>query len=112
MSNKLASEIDGQIGATIRRRREARGMTQLALATGIGVTFQQVQKYEKGANRVAAATMVRMAEALKCSVADLYDQPDPTGVSPGERALLRVWAKLRPAEQSAALAMLTEFSKR
>lgn len=112
MSNKLASEIDVRIGETIRRHREARGLTQAALAKGIGVTFQQVQKYERGVNRVAAATMVRAAETLRCTVADLYDEPDPTGTSAGEMTLLRVWAKLKPGERDAVLAMLGEFSKR
>lgn len=112
MSNKLPSEIDVRIGGTIRRFREARGMTQAALADGIGVTFQQVQKYERGVNRVAAASMLRAAETLGCSVADLFDEPDPSGATVSERALLRVWAKLKPREQEAALAMLAEFAKR
>lgn len=87
-------------------------MTQAALGDGIGVTFQQVQKYERGVNRVAAATLLRMAEVLVCSVADLFDDPDPAGTSPGERAILKAWSKLNEPERAAVLAMLAEFAKR
>lgn len=112
MSTKVATDIDVQIGATVRRLREAKGLTQAGLASGIGVTFQQVQKYERGANRISASTMVSIADVLRCTVADLYDEPDPSGSSVSERGLLRVWAKLKPAEQRSVLEMLTEFAKR
>ena len=111
MPTNVASEIDLQIGKTVRTRREKAGLTQADLGHAIGVTFQQVQKYERGANRVSAAAMVRIAEALKCNVADLYD-PDPSGSSVSERTILKLWGKLREAERDAVVAMIREFVKR
>lgn len=86
-------------------------MTQTELGAAIGVTFQQVQKYERGANRVAASTLLKVAEALQCNVADLYGDPDPDGRSMSERAILRLWAQLRQPERDAAVALIREFSR-
>ena len=47
-------------------------MTQVDLANSLGVTFQQVQKYEKGLNRLAASTLAKAAAALNCRVTDFY----------------------------------------
>lgn len=65
---RSAGAVDKIIGARVRARRLQMGMTQEALADQIGVTFQQVQKYEKGLNRVAAPTLLEMAEALNTPV--------------------------------------------
>ena len=88
------------------------GLTQAELGKAIGVTFQQVQKYERGVNRVAAATLLKVADALQCSVADLYDDPDPNGRSPSERAILKLWAQLRQPERDAVVAMIREFTRK
>ena len=112
MTSSTASEADVLIGKTIRARREKLGMTQATLASHIGVTFQQVQKYERGANRVSAAAMLKVAHALQCSVADLYDDPDPKGTSASERTILKLWSQLREPEQEAIVAMIREFAKR
>lgn len=106
-----ASEIDVKIGANVRVRREGIGMTQAQLGQAIGVTFQQIQKYERGANRVSAAALLRIANALECSVADLYGDPDPAGTSMSERAILRLWQQLREPERDAVVAMIREFLK-
>ncbi len=65
---RAATAIDHFIGVQIRARRMAIGMSQEAMAEAIGVSFQQVQKYEKGANRVSAAALVRIARALRCQI--------------------------------------------
>jgi len=54
-------------------------LTQDRLAKALGISFQQVQKYEKGSNRISTATLVQMAAALKVDVQYFFDQP-PTGV--------------------------------
>jgi transcriptional regulator with XRE-family HTH domain len=61
------------VGQNIRIERLARGMSQADLAEQIGVTFQQVQKYEKGRNRVGSGRLARVAEALGLPVAALFD---------------------------------------
>ncbi|MBB5773107.1 transcriptional regulator with XRE-family HTH domain [Brevundimonas vesicularis] len=112
MASGTATEVDVLIGGIIRDRRAALGLTQAELGKAIGVTFQQVQKYERGVNRVAAATLLKVADALQCSVADLYGDPDPDGRSPSERAILKLWVQLRDPERDAVIAMVREFAKR
>lgn len=69
---KEPNRNDVIVGANIRRARQLRLMSQEALANELDVTFQQVQKYEKGTNRVSASRLVAIAAALKCSLADLF----------------------------------------
>ena len=73
--------VDISVGAAIKAARLARGLSQQELAAGCGVTFQQVQKYERGANRVSASMITRVATTLGCSVADLFP-PEFTGAAP------------------------------
>ncbi len=107
---QIADQTDVQIGATIRARREELRVTQAQLAKAIGLTFQQIQKYEKGTNRVAASTLLRIADVLDCSVGDLYgssDGSEPRTVS--ERQIVRLWKVLRPREREAVIGMIKEF---
>jgi transcriptional regulator with XRE-family HTH domain len=104
-----ASDIDTKIGANVRNRREALGITQAQLGQSVGVTFQQIQKYERGANRISAAALLKIANALECSVADLYGDPDPAGTSISERAILKLWQQLREPQRDAVVAMIREF---
>lgn len=70
-SKKLAEEqrnIDAHVGARIRERRKSMGMTQTDLGNAIGVKFQQIQKYETGANRVSASKLFLMAEIFRCDM--------------------------------------------
>jgi transcriptional regulator with XRE-family HTH domain len=64
--------VDIHVGARIRQRRLLLGMNQQALADGLGLSFQQVQKYEHGANRVSASCLVAIAEILGVSVAYFF----------------------------------------
>ena len=66
--------LDVMVGARIRILRNHRGMSQGELAGKIGVTFQQVQKYEKGTNRVGAGRLSRIAAGLGVSVGDAFEQ--------------------------------------
>ena len=77
-SGRMASKgfpnpIDVHVGSRIRLRRTLLGMSQERLAEAIGLTFQQVQKYERGANRVSASKLWEIAAALKTPVAYFYD---------------------------------------
>ena len=68
-ANKLDLEaIDAAAGARIRDRRRALGITQGELARRLGLSFQQIQKYERGANRVSGSRLVQIAAALGISV--------------------------------------------
>ena len=68
-----SSKIDALVGARVRMLRERRKMSQTALGEAIGVSFQQVQKYEKGVNRVGAARLQAIATALDVPVTFFYD---------------------------------------
>lgn len=68
-----ASPIDRHVGARIRMRRKILGVSQEKLADSLGLTFQQVQKYEKGANRVSASKLYEIAAALQTQVAYFFE---------------------------------------
>lgn len=78
---RRTQDIDAAVGLRMAARRSALGLSQTALALELGVSFQQVQKYEKGANRISASRLHQMATALGCSVADFFptrgDEVDP-----------------------------------
>ena len=65
--------IDIHVGARVFLRRRMLGLSQAQLAAAIGMTFQQVQKYERGANRISASTLYRLAQALDVSVSFFFD---------------------------------------
>jgi transcriptional regulator with XRE-family HTH domain len=73
--------VDRHVGLHIRMRRKALGMSQERLADALGLTFQQVQKYERGANRVSASKLWEIACALQTNVAYFYEglEEDPAG---------------------------------
>jgi transcriptional regulator with XRE-family HTH domain len=78
-SGRMASKgfpnpIDVHVGARIRLRRTLLGISQVALAEAIGLTFQQVQKYEKGVNRVSSSRLVVLANALDVSIPYFFDE--------------------------------------
>ncbi|MBB4112207.1 transcriptional regulator with XRE-family HTH domain [Rhizobium sp. BK226] len=74
MNVKTPNAIDSYVGARIRMRRQLLGMSQERLAEQIGVTFQQVQKYEKGINRIGASRLQRIADVLHTSVSFFFEQ--------------------------------------
>ena len=96
---------DAQIGQAIRKRREDLGITQAQLGKAMFVTFQQVQKYERGQNRVAASKLLLAAEVLKCSIGELYGKPS-TEQLPGSERLLRAWSRLDGRQRESVTAML------
>jgi transcriptional regulator with XRE-family HTH domain len=73
---KAPDSRDIDVGRRIRAQRLVRGMSQTDLASRIGITFQQVQKYEKGVNRVGAGRLTRIAEVLGVPVAFLFGATD------------------------------------
>lgn len=90
--------IDVQVGKRLREFREAKRLSQTDMASALGVTFQQVQKYESGHNRISASRLHAAACFLKVPVADFFhglnDMP-PDGVSESEA---RIWAFTRTSE--------------
>ena len=69
----MENNIDVHLGKRLRRRRRLLGLTQQQLAGACGVRFQQIQKYECGANRISAARLWQLSEALEVPVGYFYD---------------------------------------
>ena len=74
MAGEILQQVDGEIGGRIRLRRAMLGLSQKQLGDAIGLTPQQVQKYEKGINRIAASTLFVVAEALNVPVSFFFDE--------------------------------------
>ncbi len=77
--------VDIHVGARIRTRRLLIGMNQETLARALGLTFQQVQKYEGGANRVSASRLSQIAEILGVSISYFFNDLGPDGAEPSRR---------------------------
>jgi transcriptional regulator with XRE-family HTH domain len=83
--------MDLALGLTIRVRRHGASLSQSELGDRIGVSFQQIQKYERGANRISFSMLSRIAEALGCCVSDLVREVEAlktdAGALPAPEAL-------------------------
>jgi transcriptional regulator with XRE-family HTH domain len=87
------SPIDVHVGSRIRLRRTLMGLSQERLGEALGLTFQQVQKYERGVNRVGASRLFDLSKVLDVPVSFFFDDipgstPDPAGGVVGSR---RAW---------------------
>jgi transcriptional regulator with XRE-family HTH domain len=111
--------MDIALGAAVRIRRRTIGMSQEALAEQCGVSFQQIQKYENGANRISFSRLVQIARALRCRVVDLMDvldTPDRESTgdldlltrmrTPGALELLSVYERMAPEARTSLVAFL------
>jgi transcriptional regulator with XRE-family HTH domain len=128
MAIKTPNPTDKHVGARIRMRRLMLGMSQTALANGLDLTFQQIQKYEKGVNRVGASRLQQIAHILRVPVefffegglgipgakADLADAPSLAHVSeflatPDGLALVAGFVKIRSAKLRRAIVELVSY---
>jgi transcriptional regulator with XRE-family HTH domain len=100
---KSANAIDIKVGSNIRQRRVLLGMSQEKLAEGLQLTFQQVQKYEKGTNRVSASKLVAIAKILNCGIPELFAGTDAE-TSPAA-------AELAPLHSADALRIASNLDK-
>ncbi len=114
--------MDRAIGARVRARRRSLSMSQSDLAARLGVSFQQVQKYERGANRISGSTLVAAARALQTSVSWLVGEDAGEGapsdeafaalMTPGAMEMLEAFrAVRRPRARQALLALAREMGK-
>jgi len=118
-SNKTPDPMDVALGAAVRIRRRTIGMSQEALAEQCGVSFQQIQKYENGANRISFSRLVQIARALRCRVVDLMDVLDTPGQevsgdmdllsrmrTPGALELLAAFERLPPEARASLVSFM------
>lgn len=122
-STKAPDPMDIALGAAVRIRRRTIGLSQEALAEQCGVSFQQIQKYENGANRISFSRLVQIARALKCRVVDLMDVLDtPEGGAtsdidvltrmrtPGALELLSAYERLAPESRASLVSLLRSLT--
>ena len=116
--------IDLQIGQRVRVFREAVGLSQTDLGNAAGVTFQQIQKYEKGANRLSGSRLVKVAQALNCNPSDLFGELGANGgknnpgaemleqmVEPGAVAMVRAFNTLPGKLRSTITNLIFELAR-
>jgi transcriptional regulator with XRE-family HTH domain len=86
MTTKAPNPVDKYVGSRVRMRRIMLGMSQEKLGEALGLTFQQVQKYEKGTNRIGASRLQQISDILQVPVSFLFEggpagPNSPTGMS-------------------------------
>ena len=74
MAGKKPNPVDQHVGSRVRLRRMLLGMSQEQLGQSIGITFQQVQKYEKGVNRIGASRLFQISEILDVPVQFFFEE--------------------------------------
>jgi transcriptional regulator with XRE-family HTH domain len=84
MPSKPPNPVDRHVGSRVRMRRIMLGMSQERLGEGLGLTFQQIQKYEKGTNRIGASRIQQIAEILQVPVSFLFEGSPGISVHFGE----------------------------
>jgi len=95
--------LDAVLGGRVKRLRRDLGLSQTALGERLGITFQQVQKYENGTNRISALMLLKLASALNVSTGDLLSDLDPNietqlSVTPGATKLLADFSRIQSSE--------------
>ncbi len=86
-SSKKAHPVDAHVGKRVRERRTVLGFSQQQLGETLGVSFQQVQKYERGTNRISASRLYRLANFLDAPVSFFFDgTPEGASLDSSERS--------------------------
>ena len=122
MPGRKPDPLDAKVGAKIRVLRVSRGLSQSDMADEIGVTFQQVQKYEKGVNRVGASRLSQIANVLGISVGELFEpsrqrpgdsqSPLKLLVEPGAVRVLKAYVQTDPRLRRAIVNLIEGIASR
>lgn len=112
--------IDLFVGQRIREERTEKNLSQGDLGQAVGVSFQQIQKYERGSNRVSASTLARLAAVLDVPIEDMFPPADAARDEPaqpllgairGGRALAQHFAAMKPAQRLILLQVARTFAR-
>jgi transcriptional regulator with XRE-family HTH domain len=106
---RRADNADADIGRLVRAHRLARGLSQTDLANHIGVTFQQVQKYESGANRISMGRLTRIAKVLGLSVTYLLSASRASPPTPNYKEDSKLSEAIDMLGRMGALRLLRAF---
>jgi transcriptional regulator with XRE-family HTH domain len=94
LGDSAPDQIDVEVGLALRRARLHRKLSQTDLGNALGISFQQVQKYERGANRISASMLVKSARFLGIKASDLLPQED----APQSQPFVRRFTEARGVE--------------
>jgi transcriptional regulator with XRE-family HTH domain len=117
MTKKRPDARDAEVGRRVRTYRLQKGLSQEKLAEQLGLTFQQVQKYEKGTNRIGAGRLQRIAEILGVPVIDFFEPTKGKSASneifelldtAASLRLMRAYLRIRDPQVKQAVAHLVE----
>ena len=120
ISAKFSRRVDDHVGARIRLRRTLLGLTQEQVAAALNISYQQIQKYETGANRVSAGRLFQIAQRLGVDITYFFDGLDPNlapkGLPHGGRNraaidLVRNFLEIPDEDARTALAHLVKAMK-
>jgi transcriptional regulator with XRE-family HTH domain len=120
VEEETSSPVDRHVGGRIRLRRTLVGLSQMALGERLGISFQQVQKYERGSNRVSASTLYRLGEILDVPVSFFFDDmagetrpSDSAGVLLKRETLelVRAYYRIDEDQRAAVLALLRTMTR-
>lgn len=119
-TKKSPTVTDAAIGARVRSVRMALGISQEKLGEALGITFQQVQKYEKGTNRIPASRLVAIARTCGVSVSDLVGEDrtllapaaELLGLDPDTARIVRLCARLTEDDRARLRRMAEAFQPR
>jgi transcriptional regulator with XRE-family HTH domain len=118
--SRRADQVDVRVGKRVRAYRLAQGMSQTALGEKVGVTFQQIQKYESGTNRIGSGRLKKIATVLGIPIVALFGEDEVGGdkvvdsaltellSGPYATRLLRAFGAIKSPEQRRALVLLAE----
>jgi transcriptional regulator with XRE-family HTH domain len=122
MGKGQSHPVDVHVGKVIRAERQVRGITQSALGEHLGVAFQQVQKYERGTNRLSASMLLKIAVFFdvdpgvffprRNTTANGHDDAIALMTVPGAPKLVKAFSKLDPRTQAAAAASMSVFAEK
>ena len=113
MATTRIKDIDAAIGQRLRALRLARGLNQSDLGKAVGLTFQQIQKYERGTNRIAVSTLLPLCQALGVKPDEIIPSADSAGVpiadpfsalgaAPGGIELAKIYTRI-PADMRSSI---------
>jgi transcriptional regulator with XRE-family HTH domain len=105
MGTRKANPVDAEVGRRIKLQRLAAGLSQTELGNEIGVSFQQVQKYERGQTRVGASRLTLIAKVLNVPINEFFEDPDRAA-----KRGKRTQSRLELLSQPLALKLLQLFS--
>jgi transcriptional regulator with XRE-family HTH domain len=122
MANRSATSMDKLVGENIKTARLAKGLSQSGLAEKLGITFQQVQKYEKGVNRVGAGRLFQIASIFGMPISSFFDEKTDAIPAKGSRSaprndplsirLVEAFSKLPDSRSRLALLTVAESMNR